>query len=125
MYMADHLYAMCIWRVICSYILLLIFGSFIPYKAVPATNIVVCNKVRPYSGTVFLSSHMRSVNTCAKRERCRHKSQRASLTDCSQYYNHRVWQLSQLLFVLFHKPVSLQRIFSLYIYFYFTFKISI
>ena len=75
---------------ICCYILLLIFGSFILDRAVPATNIVVCNKVHPYSCTMFLHLNMRSVNT-AKQKRCCYKLQFAGLKDCSQYYNHRVW----------------------------------
>ena len=35
---------MCVWRSLCCYILLLIIGSFIPNRAVPASNIVVCNE---------------------------------------------------------------------------------
>ena len=41
----------------CSIMLLyftLDFWSFIPDRAVPATNIVVCYKVHPYCCTVFL-----------------------------------------------------------------------
>ena len=64
---------------LCCYILLLIFGSFI----------VVLSKVHPYSST-GLSLHARSVNTCAEWERFRYKLQCAGLTDCGQYYNHRV-----------------------------------
>ena len=30
------------------------FGSFIPDRAVTATNFVVCNKVHPYCFTAFL-----------------------------------------------------------------------
>ena len=71
------------------YILLLIFGNFIPDRAVPATNIVV--KVHPSSCTVFQFPHMRSMNTRAERENCHYKLQCACLTDCSQNYNHRVW----------------------------------
>ena len=78
--MADH-----------YFVTFFIFGSFNPDRAVPATIIVVCNKVNPYSSTRFLSSHVRSVNTCAKQECCCYKLQCAGLADCSQYYNHRVW----------------------------------
>ena len=58
-----------------------IFWSFIPDRAVPATHIVVCNKVHPYSFTAGV--------TCAKREPCRYKLQCACLTGCSQINNHR------------------------------------
>ena len=50
----------------CFYILPLILGSFIPVMAVPETNLVVCNKVHPYSFPAF---HVRSVKTCLKPER--------------------------------------------------------
>ena len=94
------------WQAIMLYILLLIFGSFIPDRAVPATNIVACNKVHPYSSMWFLSLHVRSMNTCAKREHCRYKLQCADLADGSQYYNHRVWLLSRLLLVFLKAVLS-------------------
>ena len=46
--------SLCVYRGILScYISSLIFGSFIPDRAVPATNLVVCNKVHPYSFPAF------------------------------------------------------------------------
>ena len=65
----------------CFYTLPLIFGSFIPDMAVPATNLVVCNKVYPYR---YLAFHVRAVNTYAKRECFCYKLQCMCLTDCSQ-----------------------------------------
>ena len=81
----------------------------------PAANLVVCNRVHPYSFTVFLLCHVRSVNTCAKREGCRYKLQCACLTDCSQIYNHRCVVAEQVVLCLFHKVVfSMVNILLLY-----------
>ena len=40
--------------------------EFFSDRAVPATNIAVCNKVHHYSCMGFLYLHVRSMNTCAK-----------------------------------------------------------
>ena len=77
----------------CFYILPLIFGSFIPVMAVPATNLVVCNKVHPYS---FPVSHVRSVKTCPKPEHFCYKLQCACLFNYSQSYNHRCVVVEQV-----------------------------